>query len=102
LTDEQRAACIESHVRSSRNFRIVGKAIISKSIRHHEQLTSRDGVCAERRFPRRLASLQAMRGLEPLAVPVHQAHKGDGHPENTGGKTGEAIEPLFFRRIEDS
>ena len=102
LTDEQWAACVKPNPRSSGNLRVVGKTMVSKSVRDHEKLTSRDGVCTERCFPRRLANLHAMRGLEPLALPVDQAHKGDWYPEDGRGKAGKAVKPLLFRCIKDS
>jgi hypothetical protein len=37
-----------------------------------------------------------------LAVPVDQAHQGDRYTEDARGKARKAIEPLLFRRIEDS
>ena len=46
-THEQRASRIEARPRPSANFRIVSKAIVSKGIGNQEQLTSRDGMCAE-------------------------------------------------------
>ena len=98
---EQRAACVKANPRSSGNLRIVGETMVSKSVRDHEQLTSRDGVCTERCFPRRLANLNAMCGLEPLAVPVDQTHKGDRYPEDARSKAGKAVKPLLFRRIKD-
>ena len=101
LTDEQWAACVKPNPCSSGNLRVVRKTMVSESVRDHEQLTSRDGVCTERCFPRRLANLHAMRGLEPLALPVDQTHEGDWYPEDGRGKAGKTVKPLLFRRIKD-
>ena len=46
-THEQRASRIEARPRPPANFRIVGKAIVSKGIGDQEELTSRDGMRAE-------------------------------------------------------
>jgi len=46
-THEQRTSRIKARPRPSANFRVVGKAIVSKGIGNQEQLTSRDGMCAE-------------------------------------------------------
>jgi len=44
---EQRASGIEARPRPSANFRIVGKAIVSKGIGDQKQLTSRDRMRAK-------------------------------------------------------
>ena len=50
-----------------------------------------------RRFARRHSNLR----LEPLPMGVNQTHQRDGSATDHGGKTGQIIEGVFGRRVED-
>ena len=56
---------------------------------------------AERHVSRSLRHVPADPRLEPLPVQVHKADQGDGGSADESGQTGEIVESLFRRRVED-
>src|SRR5262245_15581733 len=59
-------------------------------------------MSTKRCLPGRLPDLHPMSGLEPLAFPIDQAHKGDRYTEDACGKPRKAVKPLLFRSVENS
>jgi hypothetical protein len=102
FTNEQRAASVEANPRPPGNLGIVGKTIVGERIRDDEQFASGNRVSAKGSFSRCLPNVHAMCRLEPLALPVDKAHKGDRYPEDAGGEPGKTVEALLLWRVKDA
>ena len=98
----QGRARVETHVRGSRDERIVGEARVALRVGHDEHLLRReqDGVRAKGQVARDFAEVHAVVGFEPLAVAFDQGDQNHGHPENPRGQTGDPVEGGFRFRPE--
>src|SRR5689334_18296848 len=84
--DADRMASVEPDTRLAGDERVVGEARIEPGVRDDERVVAVNRVGTERRLPRRLANVDAARGLEPLPLLVDEGHQRHRHVEGPPGQ----------------
>ena len=99
----QGRAGIEADVRRPGHQGIGGEARIGRGVGNHQHgvRTAADRVIAERPAARRLARVEPVVRLEPLALLVHQRDQRDRHAEKLGGERGDAVEATLGLGVQD-
>jgi hypothetical protein len=97
----ERDAGIEPDQRCAEYEWVVGKPLVSMSIRNHERLIECDHVTAERDVARGRGCVEPVPRLEPLAVAIHQRDERDRHPHDVRSQAREVIERRLRSRVED-
>ena len=77
------------------------ESLVFQGVRDDQQAGLEDRVSAERHVSRDFRHVPADPRLEPLPVQVNEANQGDRSSADVSSKTGEIVESLFRRRVED-
>lgn len=97
----QWSACVETDMRRTRYQGVASKTWIKACIGNLENGVIENGVPAKGNVPSGLTGIQSLTRLEPLAIGVDQRHQGDGDAEHVSGQSGQSIEPIFGRCIQN-
>lgn len=99
---EHRRARVEADAGGAGDVGVVAEAVVRPRVGHHHGFVGlQDGVRAERGIARRLRSLDAQPGLEPLAVGVDQRHRRHRRPADRGSDRDQVVEGGLRRGIQD-
>ena len=89
-------------MRRFRDQGVVGKAHILCGIRHFEDVGRQNGVATEGNIPGGFADIQALPGLEPLAIGVDQGHQRNLHPKQLLRETRQPVETPFSGGVQQA
>ena len=99
---DQRGTGVKADVRWPQHQRIAGKQRILRGVGHHERAALPvEPVGAKRHRTLCLAQGQAHRGLEPLALCVHQVDHRHGHAKELRCQLGQLVKRFFGGCIEN-
>ncbi len=74
---QQRRARVKANAVGVGDHRVAGEAVVEPDIRNNQQAGAANGVVTERDAAFGFLNIQAHRGFEPLAMPVHQGDRGN-------------------------
>src|SRR5690606_8782175 len=97
----ERMPGVEPELRFRDDERMSRGARIRPRVRDDLQAVLLEGQPTQREVRRQLGDRPSRSRLEPLLVGVQERDRGDGDPERLPGDTGDPLEALLERRVEE-